>query len=275
MILVLLEDNDGAVVLARRSKRSDREDTFPDLESARAAARQALEGMRPGALWASLFELRHVETLRPMPSERYDDTRGPSGLVGGKYLASICQMERGSMSGSIFTLPPVRAGWATPLRCLKHGARMADGSISTRAKKPRFTAITLHTGGPFESRTARLRSNCQRKWRSLHEGTVDVPPATLCSLAHEHPLKVLYPHTEESIHRKANQIGLRRRRTPLPRHRVLLQLREARESARITRKELAKIMGYHVVMIGRWERGDQFPNLIQAPCLGRCAIHER
>lgn len=76
-------------------------------------------------------------------------------------------------------------------------------------------------------------------------------------------LKVLHPHTEESIHRKANQVGLRRRRTPLPRHKVLLQLRQAREAAGLTRKELAKIMGYHVVMIGRWERGDQFPNLFK------------
>jgi len=74
-------------------------------------------------------------------------------------------------------------------------------------------------------------------------------------------LKKLAPHTEESIHRKANYLGLRRRRTPKPKYRVLEQLRAARETSGLTRAQLAASMGYHVLILGRWERGEQFPSM--------------
>ena len=60
----------------------------------------------------------------------------------------------------------------------------------------------------------------------------------------------------------ASSMGLRRRRTTKrPQVPILALLWERREGLHITRRELAERMGYHHVMLGRWERGEARPSL--------------
>lgn len=65
-----------------------------------------------------------------------------------------------------------------------------------------------------------------------------------------------------SIFHQASKLGLHRRRTrkcsDVP---CIRRLWELREREGITRAQLAKKMGYHEVMLGRWERGESKPNL--------------
>ena len=75
-------------------------------------------------------------------------------------------------------------------------------------------------------------------------------------------LKVLHPHTLESIQKFANDNGWRRRRiTRRPKYPIIDQLREAREALGLTRVKLCRKLDYHVIMFGRWERGDANPSI--------------
>jgi hypothetical protein len=59
MILVLLEDDDGSEVLMNGTQP-----VFDTADEAGDAARKMLEGIARGRMWASVFELKHLETFR-------------------------------------------------------------------------------------------------------------------------------------------------------------------------------------------------------------------
>lgn len=67
----------------------------------------------------------------------------------------------------------------------------------------------------------------------------------------------------KAIDRHAHVLGLRR-----PRHRawkdgaepLFAELRRARETAGLSREELSRKLGYHLQIVGRWERGECAPN---------------
>jgi ribosome-binding protein aMBF1 (putative translation factor) len=56
-------------------------------------------------------------------------------------------------------------------------------------------------------------------------------------------------------------IGYRRKTDKESRYPVIRRLREVREQHGIDRVTLADAMGYHPVMLGRWERGEATPSL--------------
>lgn len=65
-----------------------------------------------------------------------------------------------------------------------------------------------------------------------------------------------------SIQHQASKLGLSRRRTTKSSSEPIIQrLWDLREREGITRDELAKKMGYHPVMLARWERGEATPSL--------------
>lgn len=59
--MVLLEDDDGQ----ENVEAPNGDKTFNSQEDAVAAAHAVLKGMRPGSMWASVFKLSYVETVRP------------------------------------------------------------------------------------------------------------------------------------------------------------------------------------------------------------------
>lgn len=56
-------------------------------------------------------------------------------------------------------------------------------------------------------------------------------------------------------------IGYRRKTDKESRFEVIRQLRAIREQRGIDRITLAELMGYHHMMLGRWERGEATPSL--------------
>lgn len=80
-------------------------------------------------------------------------------------------------------------------------------------------------------------------------------------------------HTPLSINRKASELRCKRRRTAKQsRYPIIRQLWRAREIEGYARVDLAERMGYHAMMLGRWERGEATPSLRRlhdwADCLG-------
>lgn len=75
-------------------------------------------------------------------------------------------------------------------------------------------------------------------------------------------LKNCAPHPIGSIHQKAGELGLSRRRCKRQSpHHVIRQLRRIREIKKMDRIVLSEALGYHLTMLGRWERGDSTPSL--------------
>ncbi len=76
-------------------------------------------------------------------------------------------------------------------------------------------------------------------------------------------LESLLPKRQWSaIQHQAAKLGLSRRRTTkCSTNPVIRRLWELREREGISRPALAKKMGYHPVMLGKWERGEATPSL--------------
>src|ERR1700719_1426485 len=69
-------------------------------------------------------------------------------------------------------------------------------------------------------------------------------------------------HPKQSIQKYAASLGIKRRKTNKRRSLLTLNtLWEIREASRIARITLAEAMGYHHVILGRWERGKSMPSL--------------
>lgn len=65
-----------------------------------------------------------------------------------------------------------------------------------------------------------------------------------------------------SIQHQAQKLGLSRRRTTKSStNPVIRRLWKLREREGITRVQLASKMGYHPIMLGKWERGEATPSL--------------
>lgn len=74
----------------------------------------------------------------------------------------------------------------------------------------------------------------------------------------------LAPHPWKTIRTKAVRLGLKRIRPRRSAGNTLIQeLRARREAAGLSIRQLAKRMGYDQAAVGRWERGDTGPTLIQ------------
>ena len=74
----------------------------------------------------------------------------------------------------------------------------------------------------------------------------------------------LHRHTPMSISRKARDFALRTRRTSKCSHIAIInKLWEAREKQNLTRSSLGELMGYHPMIIGRYERGETRPSLLK------------
>src|SRR5689334_1144163 len=76
-------------------------------------------------------------------------------------------------------------------------------------------------------------------------------------------LEALLPRRKwASIQHQAAKLGLSRRRTTKSStNPVIRRLWELREREGITRVQLAAKMGYHPIMLGKWERGEATPSL--------------
>jgi ribosome-binding protein aMBF1 (putative translation factor) len=76
-------------------------------------------------------------------------------------------------------------------------------------------------------------------------------------------LEALLPKRKwHSIQHQAGKLGLSRRRTTKSStNPVIRRLWELREREGITRVQLAAKMGYHPIMLGKWERGEATPTL--------------
>lgn len=80
----------------------------------------------------------------------------------------------------------------------------------------------------------------------------------------------LKPHTPGAIAKKAAELGLRRLRghygldnrvrSKIP---FIGALFDERVRQGLTRRQLCEKMGYHPVMLARWERGEQRPSLLK------------
>ena len=70
--------------------------------------------------------------------------------------------------------------------------------------------------------------------------------------------------TMAAIGKKAADLGVRRERTNKAAknraHPLFLELRRIRQQSGMTRKHLADVLGYHHVMIARWELGEAVPS---------------
>lgn len=88
--------------------------------------------------------------------------------------------------------------------------------------------------------------------------------------------------TIAAIGRKAATLGIRRERTNSAAknraHPLFMELWRIRKQSGLTRKHLADILGYHHVMIARWELGESVPSwgalAAWADALG-CDLHAR